>query len=108
MWLSCEQCSVLAQCALQKWAVTSSFPPSLSQLLCVSCEPVPYELAVRVSRSTGVDGRMMWRINNLGPLTHWSVVHVGGAPLPTGPPVLLPPSGSPPERGHIASSGCGT
>ena len=29
-------------------------------------------------------------------------------PLPTGPPVLLPPAGSPPNEGHVANSGCGT
>ena len=29
------------------------------------------------------------------------------SPLPMGPPVLLPPAGSPPEWGHVASSGSG-
>ena len=29
------------------------------------------------------------------------------SPLPMGPPVLLPPAGSPLNGGHIASSGCG-
>ena len=29
------------------------------------------------------------------------------SPLPTGPIVLLPSAGSPPEWGHIANSGCG-
>ena len=29
------------------------------------------------------------------------------SPLPTGPPVLLPPTGSHPEWGHVASSGSG-
>ena len=50
-------------CAGSMWTPVAgsnlSLPPPLSQLLCMSCEPVPSEPAVRVSRPTGVDGRMI-------------------------------------------------
>ena len=49
---------------------------------------------MQMSAPTALSGLCNWRDE-------------AGVPLPTGPPVLLPPAGSPLSRVHVANSGCG-